>query len=325
LASIHGAASRLDIPPRAGEPEQVAQVDPLVVGVDVEAVAAEESDERDAEPVGGLDGEVGRRRDGTDDRDAGDRRLLDDLEAHPTADHQDPVVKRHAARQELGADELVERVVAAHILAKLEQLAGRREETRGVEPARLVERALGRAEQLRQREDDRPRDHWTGGDRIRPHRDLVERGLAADPARRRRDEVALGDARRVERPREVDRDLIVRLVHAGGIAHRRPEHLGPFDQALGPEESDRELVLVTGRAHRDRDRDRLLARARGADLERLLAHDAVATELDGRAPNRDDAGRRHVSRGRAERVDVHDPSVARAPRLNEGDGRPSPR
>ncbi len=72
---------------------EVPQVDPLVVGVDVEAVAAQEADECHPEPIGGLDREVGRRRHGADDRDAGDGRLLDDLEAHPPADHQDPLVE----------------------------------------------------------------------------------------------------------------------------------------------------------------------------------------------------------------------------------------
>ena len=82
------AAGRARRAPSAGsaasaEPAQVAQVDPVVVGVDVEAVAAQEADERHAEPLGGLDGEVRRRRHGADDRDAGDGRLLDDLEADP--------------------------------------------------------------------------------------------------------------------------------------------------------------------------------------------------------------------------------------------------
>ena len=71
--------------------------------------------------------------------------------------------------------------------------------------------------------------------------------------------------------------------------------LGPVDQALGPQEADRELVLGPGRPHRDRDRDRLLAGTRGADLERLLADDAVGAELERRAAHGDDPGRRDVA------------------------------
>ena len=102
---------------------EVAQVDPLVVGVDVEAVAAQEADERHAEPVRGLDREVRRSRDRGDDRDAGDGRLLDDLEADPAADHEDPAVERHRLGQDLRPDQLVERVVPADVLAQREQLA----------------------------------------------------------------------------------------------------------------------------------------------------------------------------------------------------------
>src|SRR5262245_21255446 len=47
-------------PPTRGlpEPAEVGQVDPRIVAVDVETVAAEEADERDTEPIRGLDREV---------------------------------------------------------------------------------------------------------------------------------------------------------------------------------------------------------------------------------------------------------------------------
>jgi len=93
---------------------------------------------------------------------------------------------------------------------------------------------------------------------------------------------------------EMDRHLVVRLVHRGGIAERRPDELGAVDQALGPEEADRELFLEARSAHGDRDRDRLLAGTGGADLERLFADDAVAAELQRRAADGHDPGRRHV-------------------------------
>ena len=113
--------------------------------------------------------------------------------------------------------------------------------------------------------------------------------------------MALGDDARVERPGEADRDPVVGLVHLGRVAALDPEDLRALDQALGPQEADRQLVLEAGRPHRDRDRDRLLARTGGPDLERLLADDAVAAELERRAADGDDPGRRDVA-GRGRRL-----------------------
>ena len=98
-----------------------------------------------------------------------------------------------ALREDLRADELVERVVPADVLAQGEQLAARREEARGVEAAGLVERPLGGAEEVRQGQDHVASHDRPVGDRLGPDGNLVERRLAANPARRRRDEMALGD------------------------------------------------------------------------------------------------------------------------------------
>src|SRR4029453_255912 len=70
----------------SAEAAQLPEVDPLVVGVNVEPVAAQESHERDAQPIRGLDREVRRSGHRGDDRDTGDGRLLDDLEADAGAD-----------------------------------------------------------------------------------------------------------------------------------------------------------------------------------------------------------------------------------------------
>ena len=67
---------------------------------------------------------------------------------------------------------------------------------------------------------------------------------------------------------------------ATGSPPARADHLGAVDQALGPQEADRELGLVAGRPHRDGDRDRLLARTGGPDLERRLADDPVVADLE---------------------------------------------
>src|SRR4051812_29632079 len=138
-------------PVRGGlaETAQIPQVDAGVVGIDVEAVRAQEADERHPEALGRLDCEVGRRRDGTDDGDPGHGRLLDDLEADAPRHHEHEPVQPPRADQHLRADELVERVVAAHVLADRDQLARWREESGGVEAARLVEGTLRCSQQTR--------------------------------------------------------------------------------------------------------------------------------------------------------------------------------
>ena len=176
------------------------------MGVDVEAVAAQEPDERDAQAVRGRDREVGRRGDRAEDRDADDGGLLDDLEADPARDHHDPVVERQGARHHLGSDELVERVVPADVLADRDELAGRREQGRCVEAAGLVEGPLRGRNMSGSGEDDRAVDGRPGRQRFAAEGDLVDGGLAADPARGGGDEVAFGDGRRVERRREADED-----------------------------------------------------------------------------------------------------------------------
>ena len=67
-----------------------------------------------------------------------------------------------------------------------------------------------------------------------------------------------------------------------------PAHLRALDEALGAQEADRELVLVARRAHRHGHCDRFLVRPGGPDLERLLADDAIGTDLERVAADRDD-------------------------------------
>ena len=93
----------------------------------------------------------------------------------------------------------------------------------------------------------------------------------------------------------------------------------PREQALAGQEPERELLLVAGRAHRDRDLDRLLARAGGTDLERLLADDEVVADLqlgaaDGDDPRARDVARRQlrVERGRLARRGARRPVDAAA-------------
>ena len=122
------------------------------------------------------------------------------------------------------------------------------------------------------RRDDRALAQRLGGDL-----DGVDRGLAAHAAGRRHAEVALHEIG-LERPPEVHRDDVVGLLaelDVGAVLdlgelERRPQ------EPLGVQEARRELEVVAGGAHRDGDAHRLLARARSADLERLLTGQAVA-------------------------------------------------
>ena len=109
--------------------------------------------------------------------------------------------------------------------------------------------------------------------------------------------MALGDARGIECARQANHRGVVRLVHRLWIAGLDPEHLRAFDEALGAQEADRELVLVARRAHRHGHGDRLLVRPGSPDLERLLADHAIGADLEPVAAHGDDSGRCHVARG----------------------------
>ena len=189
-----------------------ADCHPLRVRVDVEAVAAQEADQRHAEALGGLDGEVGRGGDRGEDRDAGDRRLLDQLEARPAGHEHDPVVERQRAGRAAGC----RRACRARCGGRRPRAArpGRRSASNSPaawSPPVASNTRLGLAQADRQADQRRPRHDRAGRDRVAANLDLVERRLAADPARRRGDEVPLRDPRRVERRRQVDGDLVVGL------------------------------------------------------------------------------------------------------------------
>ena len=106
----------------------------------------------------------------------------------------------------------------------------------------------------------------------RVDRDLLQRALAAHAARGRRVEGAGARVAR-QRPRR-PRRCWPRSRRSG------PPRCAAGDQALAVEEAERELLVVAGRAHRDRER-----RAVDADLQRLLDGDLVADAvvLDGAA------------------------------------------
>ena len=145
----------------------------------------------------------------------------------------------------------------------------RREQRGRVQPAGLLERALGDPEHVGQRQD-----HVPGHGRARRAADRSgRRPRRSRPCRRSRTRRSRrSGARRpadvVERAGQADEDRVVGLAERGRVAALGPDDLRTVDESLGPQEPDRELRLVTGRPHRDRDRDRLLPRTGRPDLQR---------------------------------------------------------
>ena len=254
------------------------------MGVDVEAVAAQEADQRHAEPLGGLDREVAtapRRRQTIGMPATAAFWTISKLTRPQTsrirswsgsAPRQD-LRRRPACRARCGG----RRPRAAR--------PGRRSASNrpaAWSPPVASNTRLGRAEASGRARMTAARDDRAGRDRVAAHLDLVERRLAADPARRRRDEVALGDPRRVERraPRWTVTSSSGWRMRRRVAERRRATTSGAVDQPLGPQEPDRQLVLVARGPHRDGDRRRVLAGSAGPDLQRLLARQPVLADLE---------------------------------------------
>ena len=135
---------------------------------------------------------------------------------------------------------------------------------------------------------DAPRGATTGpaGSGVAADRDLVERRLAADPARRRRDEVPLRDERRVERARQTDRGP---SSSGWASARRVPERRRRTTSEPSISPSVRRnptassaswpgVRIVTATV------DRLLPGTGRADRHGLLAHEPVRASLDASTP-----------------------------------------
>ena len=89
--------------------------------VHADAVVARPAAERDPLRLGQLDREARRRADADEDRAAGERGLLHELEREPAAEAEDRVAQRQPAGAERPADDLVERVVPADVLAHADE------------------------------------------------------------------------------------------------------------------------------------------------------------------------------------------------------------
>ena len=166
----------------------------------------------------------------------------------------------------------------------------RREQAGGMQPAGLVERALRGAQQVGQREDDRARHDRTVRQRLARSATSSIDALPQIP----HDAVAT-KWRSATVESSNGRDRRTTIVSSGWLSEPGsppavPSTSWPVEEALGPQEPDRELGLVARRAHRDRDRDRVLARAGGPDLERRLADDPVVADLERRRRGRRRSG-----------------------------------
>src|SRR5207237_9980375 len=254
LSATRTAGSR---PRRAGRP---SGLDPPPFRVDVQAAAAHEAAQRDPAVGGELDGEARRGADRDQDRAAGDGRLLDELEREAPADAEDRVGERQPVLEEGPADDLVHRVVAAHVLPQAEELAVRVEEAGRMEPARDREGGLGFAQPVGQAREELEAGLEPAVGAGRVDRDRLERALAADAARGARVEAPL-DSGRIEAGR-------VELDRVRGEVGRGRGRDGA--EALGQAEAERKLLLVARSSHRYR--DRLSA---DPDLERVLDSDPV--------------------------------------------------
>src|SRR6516164_11329690 len=103
--------SRTGVRPASQLDEWTPSADTLAAGVDVEAAAARKPDERDAGGDGQVDREARWRGDGGDEWNAGDGRLLDDLERRAPAHAEGIGRQRQIITHHAPPDHLVDRIV----------------------------------------------------------------------------------------------------------------------------------------------------------------------------------------------------------------------
>ena len=193
--------------------------------------------------------------------------------------------------------------MAADVLAQGEQLALGREQAGRVEAAGLVEGALGGTEQVRQGED-----HRRGHDRARPGSARCgRRPRRSRPCRRSRTTRSRRNAARRPATSSNGRARRTMIVSSGWFSAAGSPTVvritsGPSMRPSVRRKPIAELGLVPRRPHRHRHRDRFLAGTGGTDLERLLADDPVAADLERAAADRHDPGRGDVAGRGRERI-----------------------
>ena len=97
--------------------------DPAQVGVHIEASATNKPEQRHPALAGQIDRQARWCPDGGQHRNARECCLLHQLKTDPAAHQHDASGQRHAVRQKLRPDQLVQRVVPADIFAQGEQPA----------------------------------------------------------------------------------------------------------------------------------------------------------------------------------------------------------
>ena len=189
------------------------------------------------------------------------------------------------------AHHLVQRVVAADVLAERQQPAGRVEQAARVQAAGLLEHALGGPQGVGQ-----PSDHGSAHDRPRQQArtlqlDVVDGGLAAHAAARCGVEVPL-ERPGVERTGQADGHHVVALLRQLGLAVAdRLDLVAGVDQPFREQEPDRQLEVVAGGPHGDGHALDLLAGAADLDLHGFLGRQTVgAFELLVAAHGKDPLG-----------------------------------
>ena len=271
--------------------DTVDGLEPVGSAVGDHGIAAQEADEGEPGGLGQFDGQRRGGRYRREQWDPGHDGFLGEFETGASRYEEHGAVEREAAVQYGPADDLVDGVVAADVLADHQHRAGLAVEERGgVQPAGAVERGLRRAQDIGEtRQSLRGQAQRIVVDaevRLGGHR--VDAGLAAHPARAGRGEIALDSGARgcdVIGEEDIDHIAGVRSVRAGAVAGRADVG-GVMDHAFGDEEPGGELDVVAGGAHRDGQRS-----AVDADLQRFVGGDEVGT-LGGEVP---DPHARHTS------------------------------
>ena len=107
----------------------------------IEPAVPHKPEQRDAGRFREIDRQAGRRGDGSDDGNAGEERLLNDLERR-TAAHDKHTVGAEAARRGTGGRRLCPPRYDGRYPPRSHRSPVSREDARGVEPARFLERRL---------------------------------------------------------------------------------------------------------------------------------------------------------------------------------------
>src|SRR6476646_10423880 len=138
-------------------------LEPLTTCVNIEPFRPDEPEQCHPVLARPLDGETRRRADRCNNRNSRHERLLNQLEAHASADDEDALMSWQSSGEELTADDLVEGVMTADILAHGNQPSVEIEQRRGVQAAGRREQDLLVTKQAGERPHQSTVDDWFPG------------------------------------------------------------------------------------------------------------------------------------------------------------------